>query len=193
MKKLSLIFLAYIFVFCLLGCSQVKEISTEQGELAWSERDFKDTDKKLKQESTVKVAMSGVGRRTPFRRKQDLPHYSVYLAYDPEDKTSVDLAWDFGKFKNIFFYENQKRLAIAKGARTFDESGQLVAEARLVRFLENGQQLQRFEVEEFHYGLRGNLVFTCKSQYDDLGAKVSQTETNGKKNEDYYFIWAVGF
>jgi len=193
MKKLALIVLAYILIFCLLGCSRVKEISTEQGELTWSERDFKETDKRLNEASTVRVAMSGVGRKTAFHRKQDLPHYNVYLAYNPEDNTSVDLAWDFGKFKNIFFYENEKKLAIAKGARTFDKSGQLVAEARLIRFMENGPQLQRFEIEEFHYGLRGNLVFTCKSQYDDLGVKVSQTETNGKKKEDYYFIWAVGF
>jgi len=199
MKKHALVFVVSVLLVGLTGCSQIfgaprEMLSLEQsppepGELVWSEKDFKKTNKKLKEGLITKLVMSGSGTRAPFFRDSDR-NYTVYMYFDTENKYYVDLVRDFDKFTNVFFYEND--LMMARGARTFDVSGRLVAEARLVRFLEREREPERFEVEEFHYGPEGDVVFTCISQYNDLGIKIGETEENGKKKRDYYFFWSVG-
>jgi hypothetical protein len=196
MKKPASLILICILISGLLGCSPeraaLNNLEDKEG-LLWSRSDFKKTDKELEEDSTIKIDMQGSGRKTPYSKNGSSLNYAVYGYFNQESNSFVDLAWDVGVFRNIFFYENEERLTIAKGAQTFSKSGRLLAEARLLRFLDPDQKPNRFEIEERHYGPEGNLIFTCKSQFDDLGAKVGQSEEEGKKAEEYYFIWAVGF
>ncbi len=196
MKKVRSLILACILTSTILGCSSERAtLSSERDptSLIWDKDDFKKTDRQLEKHTTVKINMQGLGLKTVYRAKKKIPKYAVYTYYNKRSTSFVDLAWDFGEFWTIFFYRDEDKLTIAEGARTFDKSGRLVAEARLVGFLDKELDPQRFEIEEAHYGPEGDLIFTCKSRFDDLGVKIVQAEEQGKKRQEYYFIWAVGF
>ena len=102
----------------------------------------------------------------------------------------ITLYQDFGKWRTAFIYEDprNKFLGVADGARTTGPSGQLLAEARLVRIIQG----QGVEIEEFHYASNGEVRFYSKSRIDfTLGFKKVETDVQGEKERDYYFIWPV--
>lgn len=92
------------------------------------------------------------------------------------------------RFTNYFIYNNSalKINGTAEGAVTIDKfaNNKVVAEARFLRYIEGSE----IEIEEFHYGSNGALIFKCKSRIDFAGIKVNQTEI-GKKKSDYYFFY----
>ncbi len=108
-------------------------------------------------------------------------------------------------FRNVFIYGDANFL-IPEGARTYDILGQVVAEARIDKYMENG----KFEIEEVHYGpgpsktparqvkslafcpANGEVIFRAKSIIQD-GTKLSEQVISGHKNKDYYFTWPEGF
>lgn len=93
------------------------------------------------------------------------------------------------RFTNYFIYNNSalKINGTAEGAVTIDKfaNNKVVAEARFLRYIEGSE----IEIEEFHYGPNGALIFKCKSHIDSTGIKVNQTEEIGKKKSDYYFFY----
>lgn len=96
----------------------------------------------------------------------------------------------FDEWVNLFIYTDPVLRAggIATGAITVDDSGQLLAEAKLIQVIEN----EGIEIEEIHYTPDGRVQFTCKSQIDFRdGYKNTETEASGTKERDYYFIWPV--
>ena len=95
--------------------------------------------------------------------------------------------YDFGAFRNQFKLNDAFTIM---GARTVDENGHLLAEAR-IRYYVNGNTQGR-ELEEFHYDPAGKVIFKCKSQIDpNSGFKIGESSTNGRKIRDYYFMWPL--
>jgi len=97
------------------------------------------------------------------------------------------LCHEFDGFQNHFIYQE----TILVGARTTDDFGQVVAEARLSYFVTEKNE-QEIEAEEFHYGPDSKLIFKCKSQIDpSTEFKTKETKKIGKKIRDYYFMWPI--
>lgn len=103
---------------------------------------------------------------------------------------------DFVNYRNEFTYSHNQIgfiLGFPGGARSIDPSGRLLAEAKLLRFLKGGsgnRGMKGLEIQEFHYNSEGKLIFTCKSEISfNLQVKVSEYDTIGKKQRDYYCLW----
>lgn len=175
-----------------------KEGLTKADVPIWSTADFQDTMEGLEDPVYSEVFMKDPETRPSYYEDPQSLSYIKYL--DRRLYNSgifVALAYDFGEFQNYFLYGRSlpKLAGIAEGALTLGTSGtsaQLLAEARFLKILtdENGKPTG-VEVEEFHYGLDGELIFTSKSQFDLDGFKVAEREVTGEKEREYYFIWPV--
>jgi len=98
------------------------------------------------------------------------------------------LAHDFEEFINCFIYQD----FILVGARTYDRSHEIIAEAR-IRYFVTDENEQGVEADEFHYQA-GKPVFKCKSRFNPYnGHKLTETEAIGQKTRDYYFILPLGY
>ena len=95
------------------------------------------------------------------------------------------LKFEFPSFDCLFVYQGSHLLS---GAVAVDRASKtLVAEAQLEYFVD--KNTQGIRMKEFHYDSRGKLVFHCTSLLDPLtGFKVSESETLGKKERDYFFL-----
>lgn len=96
---------------------------------------------------------------------------------------------EFSEWKTIFIYNEPilEYSGVATGARTFDKSGQLLAEARFEENKGTG-----IVILEIHYNKDGSARFWCESQIDfSTGFKTNETEAHGTKEKDYYFLWPV--
>ncbi len=94
----------------------------------------------------------------------------------------------FAGYRNSFVVNSQPSERFVVGARTVSDSGKLVAEARLARMDGNGTQ-----VFEYQYDDSGALVFRCASTFDvDTGYKVEETQKEGQKRGEYFFVWPRG-
>jgi hypothetical protein len=110
------------------------------------------------------------------------------------------LIYRFPSFLNYFVYSDDgapfRSSGIPHGARTYamgrfpvdQPNTELLAEARLVSS-RNGRS--PFELEEFHYDRHGKLLFHCISKINNLGAKVQETKSWGRKENEFYFVWPV--
>lgn len=97
-------------------------------------------------------------------------------------------------FTTEFSYEHSRSfLGLPCGARTYDGTGRLRAEAVTLRIVkEEGQPLEAVEIREFHYDALGSLIFTCKSRIEPGKEwKVSEYESLGVKERDYYPVWPI--
>lgn len=97
---------------------------------------------------------------------------------------------EFSEWKTIFIYNDPtlEFSGIATGARTFDKSGQLLAEARFEEIIKG----TGIVILEIHYNKDGSARFWCESQIDfSTGFKTNETEAHGTKEKDYYFLWPV--
>jgi hypothetical protein len=104
--------------------------------------------------------------------------------------TMITLYQIFDGWANLFIYADfaLKIRGVATGAITVDDSGWLLAEARLTQVIEG----EGIEIEEIHYTPDGRVQFRCKSQIDfGMGFKNAESEATGTKEKDYYFIWPV--
>ncbi len=102
---------------------------------------------------------------------------------------TIAICHDFVGWRNVFLYLNEESAlrSIPDGSYTIEtKSGHILAETKLL-YITKGAWL---EIEEFHYGMDGKLIFKCKSKMDLFtGAKIAETEVTGKKVRDYYFIY----
>jgi len=90
-------------------------------------------------------------------------------------------------FLNVFLigsYQDfpQEARTLKTGAK-----GQVSAEANVVKVLSDGS----LEIEEVHYDSGGKPIFRCTSQFDKDMIKVGETNIQGKKKEDYFFVWPM--
>ncbi|MCK4735460.1 MAG: hypothetical protein KAT65_23605 [Methanophagales archaeon] len=117
-------------------------------------------------------------------------HMTVELT-PPPCASYIEIHHDFGDFQNLFIYENQtlKFNGIPNGAITMDKSGNRLAEARFLGFIESENKTKLITIEEFHYD-NGKLIFYCKSHIDDFPSyKIKELDIIGKKGEEYYYIY----
>jgi hypothetical protein len=106
----------------------------------------------------------------------------------------------FSDFLNYFVYSDYgspfRSSGIPLGARTYamgtfpaeHPNTDLLAEARIVSSKDGRSP---FELEEFHYDRHGKLVFHCISKINNLGAKVEEIKSEGRKEREFYFVWPV--
>jgi hypothetical protein len=139
------------------------------------------------------------GRRTPNAEVQEI---KVSLGYIPpyiDGQTYTDIAAAFGgrnlgvlytrfaNFSNFFVYADDGAPPV--GARTITVSDKrLSAEARVVS---KDPATGSFELEEFHYDGAGRIIFRCISKMNSAGMKVEEGKIEGKKWQDFYFVWPV--
>lgn len=144
---------------------------------------------KEREEAPVLAEEKLLNRRPTFYQGQ------MPLKFKVAKGENHPLSYSFGDFQNFFIYHSASELnyGIAEGAYTIDKSGRLVAEARLLPLVFVGnRQLVGINIEEFHYGLNGELTFKCESRIDfPFGFKRTETNVVGKKERDYYFLWPV--
>jgi hypothetical protein len=93
---------------------------------------------------------------------------------------------EFAGWRNSFSYSG---VMILESARATGGSGQLVAEATMVRI---DREARRIIFRERHYSSDGRVAFECLGSYSiGLGFKLSETETRGTKTREFFFILPV--
>jgi hypothetical protein len=156
--------------------------TTEMGKIATSERWQGELHSK---ERTIHMRPSFYEGSTPFTYRL----MTVELT-PPPFSSYIEIYHDFGDFQNFFIYENQtlKFNGIPNGALTLDKSGNRLAEARFLGFIESENKTKLIIIEEFHYD-DGKLIFYCKSHIDDFSYKIKELDIIGKKGKEYYYIY----
>jgi hypothetical protein len=96
---------------------------------------------------------------------------------------SLVISDDPNKIANYYVYEHP---FVVSGAQTYDKSGNLLAEAYIEPGLRNTEGTQ-FYLYEVHYDKNGNIQFRAKSELNSVGIKMKEIETEGKKENEYYF------
>lgn len=133
------------------------------------------------------------GQRPPFYEGSLPVEYIAYTKYVSD--CNLRVYCDFDGFRNEFIFWGPRFGAATKaeGIRTTDFDENLLAEARLSRIiLDEDNQMRRIEIEEYHYSSDGEVIFKCRSQFDtSTGFKVRETEINGRKDREYYFLWPL--
>ena len=212
---------ALVALACGLSADKKRPINTtgpeitptiEQEKLGlWSDNDFEPTFKRLENSVSSMIQLANPQDTMPFCTRGSLLYFAYYdsiFQYGGKFM-GVPLMWNFSEpqsrllsFRNVFIYDN-KGYPIASGARSYDFSSQVVAEAKLLNLKDSSS----FEIEEVQYvpktnsqtpirkvksydfyGLTGQVSFRAKSQFLK-GIKVSEIVLEGKKNVEYYFKW----
>lgn len=145
--------------------------------------------KEAQKEGPVIVYEHTIQQRPPFYKGPMPLHFKAGKRPFAMNEM-ITLYHAFDGWKNIFDYTNPSLAfsGIADHAKTVDDYGRVIAEARLVRILKG----QGVEIEETHYTSNGKIQFKCRSQFDfGIGFKRSEYDAKGTKERDYYFIWPV--
>lgn len=109
---------------------------------------------------------------------------------------SMPLMHDFGTWYNLFIYKDEDSLInrMPDGAVAVNKANNtVVAECKVMKLLNpSGKQLTGFEIAEIHYSQDGQrAIFTSTFVVDfPLGFKISEKETRGRKEKEYFFIWS---
>jgi hypothetical protein len=94
----------------------------------------------------------------------------------------------FTGYRNNFRVNSDSSTRFVTGAQAVSDSGQLLADASLVKMDNEGTT-----VFEYQYDDTGALVFRCASRFDvDTGYKVEETQKEGQKRGEYFFVWPRG-
>jgi hypothetical protein len=95
----------------------------------------------------------------------------------------------FAGWHNDYIYEKSDGWndGIAEGARALDATGKTLAEARLLKEIPD----EGLEIEEFHY-TNAKVRFYCKSRFTPGGTKQSESDKQGTKEREFFFIWPAG-
>jgi len=187
---ISSIAIVLLLVFTNFSCGK-KQRENELQKLVtpiWNEKDIEAT----KWEGPMLTYKQELRIKPPFYRGP-MPLRFIIAGkgyFGPFVSEMIPIYHDFGRFRNNFILKG----GFVEGARTIDDSGFLLAEAKFVHFVKGeSNQIKGIEIEEYHYGSDGKLRFKCKSlivpQFGSLGFKKSETEAIGKKKRDYYFVW----
>jgi len=189
MKYLTLL-VVFLAALAVSSCSQqaadqakLREIEAKKNLPLWSGGDFD-------YRGTVLVYNVVINQKPPYYRgKMPLNFKQSQL---PIPNTAIVLDYEFNDCVVMF----ARNGPIYKGACATNKTGtKLLAEAKLKYFITKDKS-QGIEVEEFHYGQDGYLIFYCKSQLKPMTMymyKRSESERLGKKNKEYFFIWPGGF
>lgn len=187
-KMIIIIILIFIPIAALIGCSPGIDQSHE---FVWDKEDLLIIKVASEEGEDAQVAQYETSVVMEPKYYTGSMPLSYTVAYAPEkapgsfgavSMSGLPMIYEFDNFTNLFISDESDLYVI--GASTI-EGEKIVAEAKLLSN-DGSDQLQ---IEEFHYNSDENLIFYCKSQFDSLGFKVSETEAKGTKIKDYYFIW----
>jgi hypothetical protein len=100
---------------------------------------------------------------------------------------SATLIQEFDDWITFFGYADPsfEFSGIASCARTFNKSGEILAEAQA----EDIGNASSITIVEVHYNSDGSPRFWSRSEFDQRGQKTGEVEAHGHKERDYYFIW----
>lgn len=79
-------------------------------------------------------------------------------------------------------------------AKAIDNNGKVVAEARLLGFASNENNVSdgSILIEETHYGTNRNIVYRSNSHFNRSGIKISEIKKKGVKQLDFFPQWPMG-
>ena len=93
-----------------------------------------------------------------------------------------------GKLITTYEYPKSGLVPIAQSSKTMEEqTGRLVAEAEIIRFTPNNTIV----IREIHYGSKGEVIYTCESEFNTAGFKIKETKTKGRKVFEVYREWPI--
>jgi hypothetical protein len=164
----------------------------------WTDRDIEGS--KIDPEFRLRVVSETIPRRLKFYPGTLPLEFAAYV----EDIISPQLTMgepsglvvleQYGEFRNMYVYSdsfNEKLRGVAIGAITMSDSGELLAEAKLISRTADG-----IEIEEEHYDScrQGScaLTFKATSIIDRSGTKQAEHDSAGRKSRDHYFQWPMG-
>ena len=198
--------LAILFIFGDVACSSSKPVQP-----IWSDDDLEAF--KIKRQYSgddVRTALTLNLRPFTMEFSKNPPFYA-----GPQQLSCVFYVFSTGllvsqkceTFENDFIYSESFKKShpelknfpqIPAGARTRDDSGNLVAEARLVGTAPHDKATPEdlLIIEEFHYkpcNGQSCLIFKSTSVIDGSGFKIREIESTGHKKRDYFFIWPLNY
>jgi hypothetical protein len=104
---------------------------------------------------------------------------------------NIPIYQDYPDWRTVFIYINRESMLfeIPDGAQTIDnQTGRVLAEAKKISLIKG----KGVDIEERHYGSRGELIFRCKSRISfGLGQKVQESNVEGQKETEYYFLFPI--
>lgn len=118
------------------------------------------------------------------------------LSCSGEQSESIPQRWriEYG-YTSDGSLDSQIRLTIgiASYAKALGENNKVFAEARLLGFATNEENISdgSILVEEIHYGKNGKIAYQCESLLKRSGIKVSETKKIGTKHVDFFSEWPM--
>jgi len=198
MKNITKVLIAALLLIVLSSCS---DRCDNRGELIWSTDDvegFKIA--KDNPESTLRQLSVTWQQKPPFYAgAMPIKYTSLVLDVVPPSMSmgmgGIVVVDEFEDFKTAYVYPHsmiEKLSGVPIGAVTFSKpTNAIVAEAKQTNRTSAG-----IEIEEVHYkncpGGGCCVVFKSKSSIGRSGYKERESETTGRKQRDYYFIWPMG-
>lgn len=154
------------------------KITDQDNVFFWNSNDWKIN--KLSGDMQTYLYKNTLYQRPPFYTGAMPLEYGS--AYEPSTRfgSPPPLYYKFDSFLNLFVHNGNEVV----GAQTLDGNRNIAAEGKVINLID-GQEL---EIEEIHYS-GAKPIFKCHSFIDSAGNKIRESETIGKKEKDYYFIW----
>ena len=182
-----------VLVFGLI--SPVHFSQAEAAPFIWGKQDLEKTESVVGQERRVLVMENTVFIKPPFYSGPlPLKYHAKSIAVfgGPYSSTgNIPLEHKFPEWQTFFLYIKTESLlhCLPDGAITIDPgTRRIVAEAKILDIIKGSG----VEIDEYHYGDEGNLIFQCTSVISFGGNfKTKENVKQGKKIKDYYFIFPV--
>lgn len=147
--------------------------------------------KYVNDKTLVRISEITFRSNPPFYKKAEPLRVSSHrISYGPFGVDTI-IKDSFGQFTNFYVYDNPMTVV---GAQTYSNNGDLLAEAFLEypapKIINTAQA--HFYLHEVHYDKKGNTQFIAKSELDRSGIKIGEVAYEGKKENEYYFLFERG-
>jgi hypothetical protein len=159
----------------------------------WSDVEFEEA---FDEVASIRMPISYEGtalRRPPFYDgPMPLVFITLAVVSDVPAPSSSNwvLGFRFDAWEVRYIYDRDVRFwPLASGARAFDPSGRVLAEARLLSEDPDGFWVT---VEERHYDSGGTIEYKGTSRYDPSGYKAMESAVMGSKEHEYFLFWPNG-
>jgi hypothetical protein len=175
-----------MLLVCFALCSCRTRPSIGRGEIFWTDKDIEGF--KLPEDTELRTIETTLKTQPKFYAGR-MPLKATLYVEDITQMGGIIVMEEYPGFTTLYIY-NDKLHGTAIGAITLSNSADLIAQAKVIRSIPDG-----FEIEEQHYdGCDGEpdscpVVFQANSKISWTGFKTEESKVKGQKNEDYYFLW----